>query len=274
MTQTLNLSTLMPLSSRRRLLSACTAGAVMLSCSMAMPVVHAQTTAPGTAAKPAPAKAAPSKPSAAAANASAKSTLGGGDAVKSGERVMTREELRACLNRSDELVSRRQEIERDDASIEQQRRVLADEAEVLKIEQGVLRTDSEQQQAAFKDRADKLTARVKEFRDRTSEDKRGQGRVQSRSELAEIERERVKLDADIKALNADRDALIKDLEQRTADFNAKITDRDGRATAWNDRMRAQRARMNAHESDADTWRRECGNRPYREDDEKAIRAGK
>ena len=273
MTQILNLSCLTPISSGWRLLPAYAAGAVALACAMAVPLAHAQTAPSGAAAKPAPSKPAPAKPSAAAA-ANAKSTLGGGEAVRSGERVMTREELRACLNRSDELVNRRQEIERDDALIEQQRKVLSDEAEALKAEQSALRAEGERQQAAFKERADRLTAQVNEFRDRTSEDKRGQGRVQSRSQLAEIERERVKLDTDIKALNADRDVLVKELEERSAAFTAKLASRDERASAYNERIRAQRARVTAHESDADTWRRECGNRPYREDDEKAIRAGK
>lgn len=187
---------------------------------------------------------------------------------------MTREELRACLSRSDELVNRRQDIERDDAAIDQQRKALAEEAEALKAEQSALRAESEQKQAEFKDRSDKLSARITEFRERNSEDKRGQGRVQSRSQLADIERERLKLDSEVKALNADRDVLVQDLTQRTAAFNAKITERDGRATAWNERSRAQRERVMAHETEADTWRRECGNRPYREDDEKAIRAGR
>lgn len=191
-----------------------------------------------------------------------------------GERLMTRDELRVCLSRSDELVARRQQIEREDAALLAERKVLDALADELRRNHEVIRAESEQKQAAFKARADQLTARVTAFRDKTAEDKSGRGRVQSRSELEALERERVQLDTDIKALNADRDVLIKELEARTDGHNVKVTERDQKIAVFTERHRVYKSFVEKHEAEGETWRRECGDRPYREDDEKAIRAGK
>ena len=241
----------------------------------------AQSTAPAatTAAKPAAATApkpvsgsAPTKSAAAVAAPRPAATPQGG--LASGERLMTRDELRVCLKRSDDLVARRDELERIEPTFESERKILEVEGEGLSKEKETLRQYTEQRQNEFKARADALTTRVNTFRERTAADGSGRGRVQSRSELAEIERERVSLETDIKALNADRDVLIKDLEKRTQEYNLRVEGRDGRAAAWREKVRQHKEAVTRHESEGDLWRKECGNRPYREDDERAIRSGK
>ena len=80
--------------------------------------------------------------------------------------------------------------------------------------------------------------------------------------------------AEIKALNAERDALVNDLEQKLKDYNDRVSDRDALAQAWTSAAKVKMERNQRFDGDGDTWRRECGNRPYREEDERAIRAGK
>ena len=43
---------------------------------------------------------------------------------------------------------------------------------------------------------------------------------------------------------------------------------------WNQRNAKLQEDIRATEAQAESWRTECGNRPYREEDEQAIRAGK
>lgn len=194
--------------------------------------------------------------------------------LASGERLMTRDELRTCLKRSDDLVVRRDDLERTEPTFENERKKLEVDGESLTKDKESLRQYSDQRQTEFKARTDALTARMAQFRERTATDGSGRGRVQSRSELAEIERERVALDAAIKSLNADRDLLIKDLEDQTRSYNARAEQRDGRVASWRERLGLYKQQVAQHEADVEAWRKECGNRPYREEDERAIRGGK
>lgn len=250
------------------------------------PLAFAQTTG-STPDKAAPKPAASTKPAAPATKAPAKTGApAAADRAKegrtaSGEKLMTRDELRVCLGRSDELVARRQQLEKEDAALVDERKVLDGSADELRRAHEMIRTDSEQKQAAFKARADELTARVNAFRARTAGDPEASSRMQSRSQLEakererlQMEKERVQLDEDIKTLNADRDVLIRELEQRTQAHNLRVTERDQKIAAFTERHRLYKASVEKHEDEAGVWRRECGDRPYREDDERAIRAGK
>lgn len=202
---------------------------------------------------------------------SAPSTRGG---LGAGERLMTREELRQCLARSDALVAERDDLERVGNALTQQRKELEAAAEKLKTEKVALMAESEQRQNAFKQRSDQLSARVMAFREQMTAASSGIGPRPTRAQTAKMEAEREALDAEIKALNSERDALVNDLEQKLKDYNDRVSDRDALAQAWTSAAKVKMERNQRFDGDGDTWRRECGNRPYREEDERAIRAGK
>ena len=247
-----------------------------LSALLGLPVAHAQSSGSSSDKPAAKAPASGSKSTAKSTSAapSGNTTAAKDGRTSSGERLMTRDELRVCLSRSDALVAKRQSIEREDAALLEERKVLDAQAEDLRRGHDLIRSESEQKQVAFKQRTDQMMARITAFREKTAEDKTGRGRVQSRSELDALERERLQLDADIKTLNVDRDALVQELEQKTQSHNAKVAARDQGIAAFNERHRQYKAIVDKHDAEGEAWRRECGDRPYREDDEKAIRAGK
>jgi hypothetical protein len=59
-----------------------------------------------------------------------------------------------------------------------------------------------------------------------------------------------------------------------AAHNERVTARDAKVTDWNARNAAA-ADASARQQEARAlWLNECANRPYNEDDEKAIKAGK
>jgi len=59
-----------------------------------------------------------------------------------------------------------------------------------------------------------------------------------------------------------------------AAFNAKATVMDGKVVAWNQRNEEWNKTSKALEADRAKWVADCADRRYREDDEKAIKAGK
>ena len=56
--------------------------------------------------------------------------------------------------------------------------------------------------------------------------------------------------------------------------NERVTVRDAKVTDWNARNAAAVEASVKHQEARTLWLNECANRPYREDDEVAIKAGK
>ncbi len=123
-----------------------------------------------------------------------------------------------------------------------------------------------------------------------------------KTERVNIERDRVALDADYSPLKLERDAMERELAaiealkaestkvdqtnaEAVAAYNQKMTDAvnnynqkrgavDSKTEAWNGRNAAAKEREKAFTETQDKWKASCSNRRYREDDEKAVRAGK
>ncbi len=123
-----------------------------------------------------------------------------------------------------------------------------------------------------------------------------------KGEREAIDQDRSKIDAERASLLGERDVLAKTLaalemlkvegaaidaanveainafNQKAAtavsDYNQKKVVVDGKIDAWNSRNAASKARENAFNETHQQWKDQCSNRRYREDDEKAVRAGK
>lgn len=143
------------------------------------------------------------------------------------DRVMTRNELRACLKESDTLKA-------DKTSIDAERNEVA-----------------AQKTAVLKERDD-LAA---EFQASV---------VALRNEREAID---VKSEEAVNAYNQKASAAQKSFDERKSAVDAKID-------AWNKRNQAAVDRERAYNDAQQQWKDGCGSRRYREDDEKAIRAGK
>jgi hypothetical protein len=139
------------------------------------------------------------------------------------DRIMTREELRACMKRSealktgsDELLTGRRTLDVEKADIAKERDGLDQQVKAI---------------AAERDTVDKA--------DETA----------------------------VKAYNDKANAMIATYNTRKGEIDAKV---DG----WNARNRAHNERAMAQEQELKSYNDDCATRRFREDDEKAIRAGK
>jgi hypothetical protein len=103
------------------------------------------------------------------------------------------------------------------------------------------------------------------------------------SKLSASEREaRVKaLDAERERLGKARDPLAAEearvvpaYQTAVAEYNSKAGGRDALVADWNARNKAINDESLKQESERTGWLLECADRPYREDDEIAIKAGK
>jgi chromosome segregation ATPase len=229
----------------------------------------AQSTPVKPAAKPAP-KAAPAPTSAAPA---AGKTLSMGTAASSSP-ILTREELRACFGRRDFLTSRLKEA--DGA-----RTALDSERVALSQEQATLHTERENM-AGMKGAIEDLNNKAKAFQqDVDAWNKAVAAFNESKATGSAAEKQRTELNqtgeslrARQAELQAERGAVIAKGEESVKVFNARAAAVDQKIADWNERNRKLNADNDALQKERDTWAFECGDRRYREDDEKAILSGR
>jgi erythromycin esterase-like protein len=69
-------------------------------------------------------------------------------------------------------------------------------------------------------------------------------------------------------------AFNKKAQAAQEEYRARKADSDAKVEAWNARSKGMKEREASYADANQNWRETCGNRRYREDDEKAIRAGK
>ena len=67
---------------------------------------------------------------------------------------------------------------------------------------------------------------------------------------------------------------MPDYRAGTKAYNERVTTRDAKVTDWNARNAASVDAAAKQQEARALWLSECANRPYLEDDEKAIKAGK
>ena len=86
--------------------------------------------------------------------------------------------------------------------------------------------------------------------------------------------EREQLDVERKTLDAERETVVAENQAAVNTYNARVGNLDARVQDWNQRNAQWNEASKALEIERQDWVDQCGNRRYREDDEKAIRAGR
>jgi chromosome segregation ATPase len=120
-----------------------------------------------------------------------------------------------------------------------------------------------------------FSAKVKDLQQRQDDfEKSGRGGPSAERERRKFEKEAAEIKKEEAELNAERDKLQAGGNEAVNRLNAKVDAQQQAAQAWNDKSKKLTADQQAYEDDRIAWLDNCGNRRYREDDEKAIKAGK
>lgn len=197
-------------------------------------------------------------------------TLGGKGAP--GGKMLTRDELRACMKRLDDVNAAGKDLPPRRAALDAEREELLKSGEALKT----MKADVETKLVAVRAWQDRMRAHAVEIE------------AFNRKAKALEEAPRSQREALSKALEVDRDSLNKvrtslvDDEARLVPayeasvraYNERALARDAVVDDWNLRNKALNDAGTKLENDRTDWLNECANRPYREDDEIAIKAGK
>lgn len=193
--------------------------------------------------------------------------------ANTGGKVMTKEELRACMKQQDDLAKQRTDIDVRRDAMNKERDAVQAESEALKVEQASLQ-ERNAKVKGLNERQNAYSARVEAYNQAmkdVEEMKAGPFADRKRRELAKEKQELTRIEAENKA---EGDTTRSALEKDVAALNARADAQNKRAADWNARSKALDAETNAYEDKRIDWKLECGDRRYREDDEKAIRAGK
>lgn len=238
---------------------------VVLCAFLAHVCASAQAQAPSGAGA-APAKAAPAaKP--APAPAAAPATYGG-------KKIMTREELRACLKRNDDIKARSKELDEQAAAMNAERPQIEQTLEAIRAERASLEAratrirEFQPKMVAYGQKVESFNKLLGEFNGK-SRMTASEGR-----QLEELRKQIPALEAERQALNAEREQLLEGYEDGVKAFAVKAKAAEDRAADWNQRKTRHSQESEDLTAASSDWRRDCADRPYREDDERAIRAGK
>jgi len=195
----------------------------------------------------------------------------GGKSAGSGK-LMTRDELRVCLKRLDDLNQSVKELDALRPVLDRERDELKASGEALKSE----RAELDRQLLPIREWETKVRAQatdIEAFNKRN--DALAEAPRNQREKLAQelvIERER--LEKAREALAAEEAKLVPAYRASVAAHNERIPARDAKVNDWNARNAAAVDASVKHQDARALWLSECANRPYNEDDEKAIKAGK
>lgn len=204
----------------------------------------------------------------AAAQTAATKSIG---AAKGGK-LLTRDELRACLAQQKDLAARKPQIEGERAALDSERAELVKIEESLKVDQAKLeklaRTANEVGQ-----RTKDLQQRIADYNDRAAKfQNAGLSGPTAERQRRNLENEKAAIDKESAQLDADRAALA-DAEPLAKSFNARAETRNRATDEWNSRNQALAKKVQAYDADLANWQADCEGRSYREDDEKAILSG-
>jgi chromosome segregation ATPase len=235
------------------------------------------------AAAPAWAQTAPAKPAAkSAAKAPAKAAsaadgktlaLGGGSGGTG--KLLTRDELRACLAQEETIRKRLEAHEALRAPLDQEKAQIGKDQDALRTERAGV--------DALKTRADAFSARARSFTTRVetwtkgveahNANKNGSGAAYEKN-LAALNKEREDITREQAELEAERKAIQDTTMSTVTAYNAKAQALDTRVQDWNQRNGQWNEASAALETERKGWVGSCADRRYREDDEIAIRNGK
>jgi len=208
-------------------------------------------------------------PAAPAVKAAGPKTLGGKAPVG---KMLTRDELRTCLKRLDGVNASTKDLEQRRIALDKEKEDLVKSGDVLKAE----RADVDAKLAAVRDWEGRVRAHgaeIEAFNQRlkaADEGPRGK-----REEMAkEFEAERERLNKARAPLGEEEARVVPVYQSAVKGYNEKAQARDALVADWNGRNKAMNEQSLKHDEERSAWLAECANRPYREDDEIAIKREK
>lgn len=191
---------------------------------------------------------------------------------KGNGRLLSRNELRACLSMQASLKTRRTDFETEKAALERDKQALAQEQESLKGEHAQVDVSIR----AVKDLNTRYLAyeqQVKDWNDRAKALGDRAGFSADRDRL-KLKHDQAALQQEQKSLDAER-AQLGDGPQKGIDaFNEHLKVLAQKSTDWNQRNAKFGQQVQALNDDSEKWTVDCADRRYHEDDETAIRNGK
>ena len=216
------------------------------------------------------AQTAPTKPTTKPTTKPADKTLGG-KPTGSGK-LMTRDELRTCLKRLADVNQSGRDVEAQRPALDREREELKTAGEVLKTE----RAEVDRLLGAVRDWEGRVRGHavdIESFNKRSAsvaELPRGE----QQKVTDELAAERDRLQKVREALAVDEAKLVPVYQATTKAYNERAIARDTKVNDWNARNTASVDAAAKQQEGRALWLNECANRPYLEDDEKAIKAGK
>ncbi len=232
-------------------------------------------TPPGSA--PARPAAKPAAKPAAPTAADRTATLGGGSGSGEATRrpILTRDELRSCLNQEETIRLRLADHRAAREPLNRERDEMAKAREELAAERTQVQAVNERI-AALRTRMEAHAARVSQWNKDVEAFNSGRP-----AQGGSGERERLRINAEREALakaqtelEAERAAVASGGEQVVSAYNAKARALEARVNDWNQRNEAWNTTGRELEAERQGWVDNCADRRYREDDEIAIKAGR
>ncbi|WP_164963766.1 hypothetical protein [Rubrivivax sp. JA1026] len=206
----------------------------------------------------------------AAAPASGRTLSLGGSGVGGGP-LLTRAQLRDCLERRDAVAAGRAEVEAERASLDAERPALAAEQDSLKADREKLNEFSQRSKELVA-RYSELNQRVQDWNQRMEDLGERTGPTAER-EKRKLDREKAEIDKTRLALDAERQQLEQGAQGGVSAFNARAAAAEAKVVSWNERNLALAERTEKLNAERDLWAGECANRRYREDDEILLKKG-
>ena len=213
--------------------------------------------------------AAQSAPAKAAAKPASK-TLSG--KAPGGGKLMSRDELRTCLKRLDDVNQGAKDLEALRPQLDREHDELKATGDVLKTERAAL----DAQLVAVREWEGRVRAHAAEIEAYNTRNNavKDVSRGQQDKMVEELKLDRERLQKAREALSVDEAKLVPAYQASAKTYNERAGARDAKVTDWNARNTAAvDASVKQQEARA-LWLNECANRPYLEDDETAIKAGK
>jgi chromosome segregation ATPase len=207
-------------------------------------------------------------PAAAPAKAPAR-TLGGKTPAG---KMLSRDELRACMNRLEGVNAAAKDLGQRRAALDKEKVDLVKSGEALQAEKAGVETKL----AAVRDweaRVRAHGAEIETFNQRLKA--ADEGPKSKRDEMAkELDAERERLNQARLPLSEDEARLVPVYQNAVKSYNDNARARDALVADWNERNKALNESSTKHDDERASWLTECADRPYREDDEIAIKKGK
>lgn len=187
-------------------------------------------------------------------------------------KMLTRDELRQCMKRLEDLNAGAKPIETSRTALDAERAELGKAGDALKLE----REDIDRKLAAVRE----WEGRVRAHRDAIEAYNRKSATLaeapkdQKEALQAQLSAESARLGMSQATLSADEARLVPVYQDAVKAYNVKAEARDAKVGDWNTRNAAANETSRKHEDARLSWLDECANRPYREDDEIAIKKAK